>query len=62
MFQFIMSFFDPKNSHFMRFSNNITLMIVYMSCVINPLLYMILTHNFREYLREIFKTLKSTLF
>jgi len=57
-----MSFFDPKNSHFMRFSNNITLMIVYMSCVINPLLYMILTHNFREYLREIFKTLKSTLF
>jgi len=59
LFQLIMSFFDPKNSNFMRIFNNLTLIIVYCSCVFNPLLYMLLTENFREYVREIFKKIKT---
>ena len=59
LFQLIMSFFDPKNSNFMRIFNNLTLIIVYCSCVFNPLLYMLLTENFREYAREFLKKIKS---
>ena len=55
LFQLIMSFFDPKNSNFMRVFNNLTLIVVYCSCVFNPLLYMLLTENFREYAKDILK-------
>lgn len=35
--------------------NNINLMVVYLGGVINPLLYMILTQNFREFISKVFK-------
>ena len=35
--------------------NNVNLIVVYMGGVIDPLLYMILTQNFREFLSKLLK-------
>jgi hypothetical protein len=35
--------------------NNVNLMVVYLGGSLNPLLYMILTQNFREFISKVFK-------
>ena len=58
IFTIIMTFADPK-SVFFKIMSNITMMIVYLGGVINPLLYMFLTQNFREYASEILRKFKK---
>lgn len=59
MFQIAVTFSESQN-FFLKLMSNLTLIIVYLGGVINPLLYMILTNNFREFfsslLKKFFKT------
>ena len=58
VFQIVVTFSESQ-SFFLKLMSNLTLVIVYLGGVINPLLYMILTNNFREFfsslLKKIFK-------
>lgn len=54
MFQIAVTFSESQN-FFLKLMSNLTLIIVYLGGVINPLLYMILTNNFREFISSLFK-------
>lgn len=51
IFQIVITFTETQ-SLFLKLMSNLTLIIVYLGGVINPLLYMILTHNFREFFSD----------
>ncbi|CAF0721913.1 unnamed protein product [Brachionus calyciflorus] len=54
IFQIVVTFTESQTL-FLKLMSNLTLIIVYLGGVINPLLYMILTNNFREFFSELLK-------
>jgi hypothetical protein len=51
IFQIVVLFYE-QNSLFLALSSNFTLILVYLQGVCDPLLYMLLTENFKRFLKE----------